>query len=159
MKQLNVLLATIALTSLSMAPTIAKADDHELEDLDVTMDVVDNLEDIDDIITEMPGPEEVDGYFGDADVESDGDRVANEESDAEAEGDGEGADVEEDSEFERQEDEFVTDEDFTEVDESFDEEGDFEEGDDIDDDSYDMPMPEDDGMDDGMDGEMETDAV
>ena len=132
MKQFNVFIAALVITCFSMVPAIAKADDHDLDDLDVTMDVVDDPSDIDDVINEMPGPEETDLYLVGEDDVADEEVVADEESDAETEA--------EESDFDRQDDEFETDEDFTEEDENFANEGDFEEGEEVDSDEYDMEM-------------------
>ena len=133
MKQLNVLLATLVLTSLSLLPAMTEA--QELEDLEVTMEVVDDDEGIIDVVAEMPGP-----------MAGDGETEFGESPDAESGEESEEQVAEEDERFDRHEDEFVTDEDFTEEDERFGEEGDFEEFEEVDDDTYDIPMPEEDDM-------------
>ena len=56
MKHFNVFVATLVLTCFAMVPAVAKADDDELEDLDVTMQIVDDPEGIDDSGHEMRGP-------------------------------------------------------------------------------------------------------
>jgi hypothetical protein len=141
MKKLNVLIATLFLTSLSLLPAVASAED--LDDLEVTMEVVDNVEGIVDVVTEMPGPEFADGDSEDGRLDGSGDAAA-------AEGSGEGADepvAGEDERFDRHEDEFFTDENFTEENDGFAEEGDFEESEEVDDDAYDIEMPEENDMD------------
>lgn len=136
MKQLNVLIATLLLTSLSLLPEITRAQD--LEDLEVTMEVVDDIEGIADVTTEMPGPMPASGENSESAFGESPDAESGEESEEQV--------AEEDERFDRHEDEFVTDEDFTEEDESFDDEGNFEEFEEIDDDAYDIPMPEEDDM-------------
>jgi hypothetical protein len=100
MKQLNVFIATLVITCFSMLPAIALADDHELDDLDVTMDVVDDLEGIDDIVNEMPGPEETELYLGgESGGATEGDGATDEEAVADTDGENEGAEAaEEESE-------------------------------------------------------------
>jgi hypothetical protein len=132
MKQLNLFIATFVLGSLSLLPAASKAED--LDDLEVTMEVVDNIEGIMDVVIEMPGPEAADGTVTEGGETA---RSADEEPAEESA---------QDQRFGRQDDEFVTDEDFTEQDENFDQEGDFEESEQIDDDEYDIPMPEEDDM-------------
>lgn len=142
MKQINVLTAALILASLSLLPAAVNA--QELDDLDVTMEVVDDVEGIDDVVTEMRGPQTTDGESGEGafgDEESDG------PSDQQTDGNSEEEVAEEDQRFEEQEDKFVMDEDFDESVDNLSGEGDFDEGEDIDDDRYDIPMPEDDGMD------------
>ena len=70
MKQLRVFFATILLTCFSFLPLSAFADD--LDDLDVTMEVIDDMSRIKDIATQMRGPES-DDDDGDDDDESDDD--------------------------------------------------------------------------------------
>ena len=155
MKQLNVFLTSLVLTCLAMVPAIATADD--LDDLDVTMTVVDDLDGIDDVVTEMRGPEDGNDGDSDDDVNDDAEDDFSDESDRDDDredgGDESGEDEsgedesgedesdEDDSRFEDQEDSFVTDDDFSEEDDDFAEEGDFEEGDSIDDDEYDIVFP------------------
>jgi len=105
MKQFNVFLTTLILTCFALLPGIASAGD--LDDLDVTMEVVDNIGDISDVVAEMDGPD--DGHASD------------DESDADDYEDGAG-------------DDFASDDDFDEENDDFAEEHDFEEGEDIDDD-------------------------
>jgi len=141
MKQTNLLLAALILTSLSLLPAAATA--QELDDLDVTMEVVDDVEGIGDVVIEMRGPETTDGDAGEAGFSYDG-------SDGSSDGEfAEGAEqevAEEDDRFGRPEDKFVIDKDFDESEDNLGSEGDFDEGEEIDDDQYDIPMPEDDGM-------------
>jgi hypothetical protein len=59
MKQLSVFITTFVLGGLSLLPAASKAED--LDDLEVTMEVVDNIEGIMDVVIEMPGPEAADG--------------------------------------------------------------------------------------------------
>jgi hypothetical protein len=140
MKQFNVFLTTLILTCFALFPGIASAGD--LDDLDVTMEIIDNIGDISDVVAEMDGPE--DGRAGDD--ESDADDY--EESDG---------------------DDFESDDDFDEENDNFAEEHDFEEGEDVDDDRReedDMPGEGgdevfDEGGDDAVDGggEGESDVI
>ena len=57
MKQLNIFLATLVLTCFAFFPGVTLADDA-MEDLDVTMIVVDDSGDLDDAISEMRGPDD-----------------------------------------------------------------------------------------------------
>ncbi|MDH5620773.1 MAG: hypothetical protein OEY74_01720, partial [Gammaproteobacteria bacterium] len=70
MKQLNILIAVLALTLIAFFPVAARADE-DLEGLDVTMIVVDDEGDLEDSINEMEGPD--DGDVDDDDWEDDGD--------------------------------------------------------------------------------------
>ena len=54
MKQFKIFLATLGLTCFAFMPATALAD---LDDLDVTMDVIESMDGIDAAISEMPGPE------------------------------------------------------------------------------------------------------
>jgi hypothetical protein len=137
MKQLNLFGATLLLTSLALLPAMAGAQD--LDDLEVTMEVVDDLAGIGDVVAEMPGPEMADG---DALTEDGSD----ESGDAESNGESGQELTAEDERFDKQDDRFVIDDDFSEDNDGFAEEGDFEEGEDIDDDRYDIEMPADDDM-------------
>ncbi len=55
MKHLNIFFATLALTVIALFPATVRADD-ELDDLDVTMEVLDNVGALGDEISEMDGP-------------------------------------------------------------------------------------------------------
>ena len=83
MKQFNVFLATLALTCFSLMPAAANADD--LDDLDVTMEVVDDAADITDLVSEMRGPDRDGAREGDDvdDDESDDDREDGSDDDRE----------------------------------------------------------------------------
>ena len=65
MKHLNVLFASLAWTCVAMFPAAALADD--LDDLEVTMEVLDAESDFDETVTEMRGPENNDIEFDDQD--------------------------------------------------------------------------------------------
>lgn len=132
MKQLNLFAAMLLLTSVSLLPATAGAQD--LDDLEVTMEVVDDLAGIGDVVTEMPGPEMADGDGSD------------ESGDTESDGESEQDLTTKDERFDAQDDRFVIDDDFSEDNDGFAEEGNFEEGEDIDDDRYDIEMPADDGV-------------
>ncbi len=56
MKQINIFIASLALTCFAMFPAVALAGD--LDDLEVTMEVLDAESDLNDTITEMRGPED-----------------------------------------------------------------------------------------------------
>ncbi len=140
MKQLKVMITATLFASLSSLPAVSVAED--LDDLEVTMEVVDDVEGIQDVVIEMPGPEGTDGDREDGGfTDPASDASANESSDNADE-----AGAGEDERFDRHEDEFVTDEEFTENDRDFAEEGDFEQSEEIDDDRYDIEMPEEDDM-------------
>ena len=149
MKHITITLTTFVLTGLALAPAVAFAGD--LDDLDVTMEVLDDTSSIDNSIPEMQGPADgesdagVDAETGDAggdDAESDdrGDDDYQNEDDF-----GHDEDVGGDDDFEH-------DQDFDEGD--LDREDDFEDeqGEDRDLDEYD-----DQGDGDGMDDEGATD--
>ena len=85
MKQFNVFLATLALTCFALMPTAANAGD--LDDLDVTMEVVDDVAGITDVVSEMRGP--------DSDGAREGDDIDN-DSDDDSEDDGESDQAESD---------------------------------------------------------------
>src|SRR5210317_1525234 len=79
MKHLNVFLATLVLTCFALLPAGAFADD--LDDLEVTMDVLDDMSRLDDPVVEMRGPGEGpdfdeddsdDGEFDDQDDDESG---------------------------------------------------------------------------------------
>ena len=118
MKQLNLFMAILALTCIAFFPATARADGG-LDDLEVTMVVLDDASDLGDELAEMRGPDdevdEHDGYNGD---ETDGD-----ESDDHADERDEQRDREHDEEQQRERDE-ETDEDERHDEERSDREGD-----------------------------------
>ncbi len=63
MKQINIFTASLALTCLAMFPAAALAGD--LDDLEVTMEVLDAESDLDGTIAEMRGPEDGNIEFSD----------------------------------------------------------------------------------------------
>ena len=67
MKQINIFTASLALTCLAMFPAAALAGD--LDDLEVTMEVLDYESDLDGTIAEMRGPDNDDIEFNDRDDE------------------------------------------------------------------------------------------
>ena len=69
MKQFNVFLASLTLTGFAFLPAAAYADD--LDDLEVTMEVIDSLDGVEDVFAEMPGPEGAEEEFGSDDSEED----------------------------------------------------------------------------------------
>lgn len=126
MKQLKVVATTLVFTCFALLPAISQADD--MDDLDVTMTVLDETSDLDETISEMRGPDS--DEEGDFDNENYGDGV-DLESEAGSEEDFEdhsGDGFESDDNFD--EDEFDDDDEFENEDE-------FDEGDDIDDDDID----------------------
>jgi hypothetical protein len=58
MKHLNVFIATLILTCFALLPTAVRADD--LDDLEVTLEVIDDLASVDDTISQMRGPDDID---------------------------------------------------------------------------------------------------
>ena len=56
MNQANVFFAAVVLTLMAFAPAAARADDWD--DLDVTMEVVTNSNELDAMISEMEGPDD-----------------------------------------------------------------------------------------------------
>jgi len=114
MKQFSIFIATLALTCVAMFPTASLAED--LDDLDVTMEVLDDTSDIDDAVAQMRGP-------GDGDDSDDG---GNDDDSGDGEDEFDGSDDFND------EDGFEDDDDFDNEDEFEDEDG-FDEGEDIDD--------------------------
>ena len=65
MKQINLLFASLALTCFTMYPAVTLADD--LDDLEVTMEVLDDESDFAETISSIRGPENADIEFGDSD--------------------------------------------------------------------------------------------
>jgi hypothetical protein len=99
MKQLNVFLATLVLTGFAFLPATTLAD--ELDDLEVTMDVMDDIADVDDAIALMEGPgnDDIEDDMGDDSLDDDHE----EESDHGEIGDVESDDHESDEESGREE--------------------------------------------------------
>ena len=52
MKQLNIFIATLVLTVMAFAPAVARADE-DMDDLEVTMEVLDDVEQLDGQFAEM----------------------------------------------------------------------------------------------------------
>ena len=70
MRQLSIFFATVVLTCFAFLPMSAFADD--LDDLEVTMEVIDDMNRVEDVMTEMRGPEsDDDGDDDDGDETSD----------------------------------------------------------------------------------------
>ena len=59
MKQLNVFIASMVLTMMAFAPAVARADE-DMDDLEVTMEVLDNVVQLDGQFAEMEGPDDDD---------------------------------------------------------------------------------------------------
>ncbi len=116
MKQLKIFLAGVALSCFALFPAAAMAD---IDELDVTMEVLDSIADIDGQVIVMQGPEDdgLDGHDNDGDSDDD---FGGEDAD----------------------DDFAHDEDFEsdEDEEHSEDESDFDEGDDIDHDEPDEEM-------------------
>jgi len=94
MRHFNVFIATIILTGFALVPAAASADD--LDDLDVTMEVINDLASVGELIATMEGP-------GDDDVDDgdDGDDDSEDESDDDGEdGDHEAGESDHDSDEE-----------------------------------------------------------
>lgn len=143
MKQLNIFAAVLALTCFAFFPATVRAGDA-LEDLDVTMIVVDDSGELESSVLEMPGPD--DGDVRDDDWEDD---VRDDESEEDERDD--------DFDFEDEEegdDDF--DHDNEEEDELEEEDDDLDDGDEVDDDLDDEE--EEDEMDDD-DSELGDDSV
>ena len=56
MKHFNVFIATLILTGFAFLPATARADDDDWDDLDVTMEIVEDLGSVGDTIARMEGP-------------------------------------------------------------------------------------------------------
>ena len=151
MKQINIFAISIVLTCFTLLPAVSMADG--LDDLEVTMDVLDTESELDEVIAEMRGPEDVDSEsdFNDEDGDEEGEagEVGEVGQDGDDGADGEVGEVGEDGDagdgFERDE--------VREEDEMADE-SDFEEGEDLDEDIFDEI---DEHMDEHMDEEMTED--
>lgn len=135
MKQLSIFLAIGGWTCIAFFPAATRADET-LEDLDVTMVVVDSPGDLDDLVSEMRGPDAggVDDDDWDDEEGDESDDAADEESEDEME-DG----------FEDDDDGFSSDE--VDEDDAMEDEDDFEEGEDVDDDVFDDEGGDDTGED------------
>ena len=131
MKQANIFLAVTALTLMSFFPAVARAD--EMDDLEVTMEVLDDPSDLEFNMTRMRGPDDGDVDEGDW---QDGGEDADDEYDDEADGrdDDESEDAG-DLDDGDTDDEFEHDDELEE--EEMEDEDDFEDGEDVDDDEYD----------------------
>ena len=57
MKPINLFIATLVLTCFAMFPAAVRADD-EMDDLDVTVDILDSTTDVDEAMSEMRGPDD-----------------------------------------------------------------------------------------------------
>jgi len=129
---IKVFIATLVLTCFACFPAAVFADG--LDDLDVTMEVMDDMAGIDDAILEMRGPEDDDFVGGDGDGDDSDDDPESDSGGFDDEGSDHDEDDfgEEQGEFEEHEDDFEDDDDFDE--EDLDEEDDFEEeeGEDVD---------------------------
>ena len=147
MRQLCAFAAILALTCFALTPNMARADD--LDDLEVTMEVLDDTSGLDFEVSAMRGPEGSEDGSRDALGEDEGDADDGFSEDEEPEEDfGEDDGFSEDEE----QDDFSADDEFSDDDLS--EEGDFEEGEDIDDDE-----PDDDSLDDDEPDEPEDEPV
>ena len=126
MKELKLLIAGMVLTCIALFPVASLADD----DLDVTMEILDNLAQIEGVVLQMPGPDDDDksggGGEGD-DYEDDGAGDDDHENGFEHDGEEDGDDHEDSFEHD---DEGKTDDDL-QPDENHDE------GDDVDTDEFD----------------------
>ena len=92
MKQFNVFIATLVLTCFAFIPTTVLA--KGLDDLEVTMEVIDTVAGVDDAISEMRGPEGDGIEGGSADFDDD----RNNESDGDREDGGDGVELEDEHE-------------------------------------------------------------
>jgi hypothetical protein len=151
MKQLNLLVAVMALTVMAFLPAAARADDA-LEGLDVTVFVLDDVRDLDEAMHDMDGPDDGDVHRDDweddgrdedeSDNRGSGEVGTDDPVQAEGESGGDFADEEWGDGFAHDAD----DEDQMEH------EDDFEDGEDIDfDEFHDDAVEEDDQMDDSLD--------
>lgn len=136
MKHVTVFFAITALTLVAFFPATARADD-ELEDLDVTMEVLDDLGDFDNRMSRMRGPDMAgvgEDDWEDAEVEE-FDDIVDEDDSAEDEDDDFGDDEMDDE----MDDEFEGEDDFEDdfEDDDVEEHDDLDDGDDVDDDSFD----------------------
>lgn len=145
MNKCRIFAASIFLTVMSLAPGLAHAD---IDELDVTMEVLDSVADIDGEVLEMRGPNGDGDDAVDAD-ERDGDGAG---EDGVAEGDGDEFTDEEVNEYfaeqAEREGDFEGDDDFSALQdaEELDDEGNFDDDENIDDDEPDPVEPEEDDM-------------
>ena len=107
MRHLNILMATLVLTCFAILPAAARAAD--LDDLEVTMDVMDELSSVDSSIALMEGPgsNDIDGIDDDVDDDEseygdDGEYAPDDDMDEGASGRG----VDTDEDYDDGEDEF-----------------------------------------------------
>lgn len=140
MKQVNIFFAVLVLTLMAFAPAAARADD-DMDDLEVTLEVLDDVQDLDDAIAEMAGPDDDDV------TDEDWERSGNAEDEPDDEGEPED-EPEDEEEFEDEmeddfEDEFEHDDEASE--DEMEDEDDFEDDEDIDEDAIDDDDEEDDG--------------
>ena len=138
MKQTCVLFAVLVLALTAFAPAVARAEDWD--DLDVTMEVVTDANELDAMISEMDGPDEGTVEEGDwqsaLEQDESGKLASQDHEDDSKDADGDSDDeFEEEMEDARHED-FEHDESESEEDE-LEREDDFEDGEDIDEDEYD----------------------
>lgn len=148
MKRLGIFVAGFALSSLSLLPATAMANDDEL---DVTMEVLDSVADIDGQVLVIPEPE--DDRLEGADNEGEGVEHDGEMDARENDGIDSGSDRVDDFAGEGSDDNFANDDDFAhdddfesdEDEEHSEDESDFDEGDEIDNDEpeEDEPMHDD----------------
>ena len=153
MKNLRLFLASLALTCCGFFPAVAMADD--MDELDVTMDVLDSVAGVDGNVLIMSGPEGfvAEGPDGEdvGEFDDDGDRNNGDENEGELRSESGGES--DDERDEAEEDGFDDDGDFLGEDDDEDElthdEGDFDDGEAIDDDEIEeVEMEDDDEMDD-----------
>lgn len=145
MRRLHVLFASLALALLALAPAAVRAD--ERDDLDVTMEVLDEVGDLDRAIAEMDGPDL--GEVEDEDWEDEDGRTReddehgsarDQDSASEDEYEDDYEDEDEDELEEEFEDDFEDEFEHGEEDETEDDmeyEDDFEDGEDVDEDEFD----------------------
>jgi len=138
MKQINIFAVSIVLTCFALLPAVAIADG--LDDLEVTMDVLDTESELDEVIAEMRGPEDGDS---ESDRNDEEDEVGEVGGDGEADGDVAAAGDGFERDVVREEDEMA-------------DESNFEEGEEVDEDIFDEI---DDPMDEPMDEEMSADET
>ena len=133
MKQLNILIASMVLTTTGMLPAVALAD---MDDLDVTMEVLDDIADIDGQVLVMRGP---DGGEESDEMESDEDEVREDDASETDERESEEEVRDEMNEALVREDGFEDDDDFRNEEDGdhTEDESDFDDGEEIDEDEFD----------------------
>lgn len=133
MKQLKVFLAILALSCMAFFPAVARAD-GSLDDLDVTMEVLDDKIDLSIKLSEMRGPD-FSGVEHEDDAEDQGsDHGSDDEQDQEHD---ERREHDEADEFEDEEHDDGFDHDDELYEDEFEDEDDFETGDEVDTDEFD----------------------